>query len=71
MTPLAKRLHADGFSVSYPYIEGYGTLRRAGDIPTKWQDWNTRVIQLFDELKDSYENVFVGGCALGRSWPYI
>jgi carboxylesterase len=65
MTPLAKRLHAQGFTVSFPYIEGYGASRRKGDVPKTWDAWNAQVLELFDRLKDHYETVSVAGLCIG------
>jgi alpha-beta hydrolase superfamily lysophospholipase len=38
MAPFGRYLHARNFSVSIPYIPGYGAQRRTDDTPTKWED---------------------------------
>jgi carboxylesterase len=65
MAPLAKRLHAQGFTVSFPYIEGYGALRRKAEVPARWTEWSTRVLELFDRMKDRYATVSVAGLCIG------
>ena len=65
MAPLGKHLHAHNFSVSIPYIPGYGAQRRAEDAPTIWEDWSAQALHLLDDLSARYKSVSVVGLCIG------
>lgn len=64
MYPLARRLHAQGYTVAGPLLPGHGTtpfeLNRC-----RWQDWVAGAEVVYDRLAAACERVFVGGESLG------
>ena len=62
--PLAKRLHADGFSVAGPLLPGHGSVPQ--DLNRVcWQDWARAGEETYQQLKMRCERVFVGGESMG------
>lgn len=62
--PLAKRLHAAGYTVAGPLLPGHGTkpedLNRA-----RWQDWVKSGEDYYQQLKQRCQKVFLGGESMG------
>ena len=62
--PLAKRLHAAGFTVSGPLLSGHGT--RPQDLNrVRWQDWVQAGEEAYQQLKACCQRVFIGGESMG------
>jgi carboxylesterase len=62
--PLAKALHARGFTVSGPVLPGHNTYPE--DINNySWHDWVSTVEKAYRELVSRCEQVFVGGESTG------
>jgi carboxylesterase len=62
--PLAKALHAKGYTVSGPVLPGHNTYPE--DINNfTWRDWVALVEQAYQELANRCERVFVGGESTG------
>ncbi len=62
--PLAKRLHARGYSVSGPLLPGHGTTPADANHYT-WKDWVTTAEDAYRELSARCERVYVGGESTG------
>jgi carboxylesterase len=62
--PLAKALHAQGYTTAGPLLPGHGSTP-AQLNRTRWQDWYTAVEECYQELAGSCEKVYVGGESLG------
>ncbi|MBN1668297.1 MAG: alpha/beta fold hydrolase [Anaerolineales bacterium] len=64
MRPLAKRLHAKGFTIAGPVLPGHNT--RPEDLNTvHWRDWVATVEQAYAALAARCDRVFVGGESTG------
>jgi carboxylesterase len=62
--PLAKVLHAKGYTVSGPVLPGHNTYPE--DINNfTWRDWVATAEQAYAELANRCERVFVGGESTG------
>jgi carboxylesterase len=62
--PLAKVLFDNGYSVSGPLLPGHYT--KPEDLNyVQWQDWLDAVYISYEKLKDSCEQVIVGGESMG------
>jgi carboxylesterase len=62
--PLAKRLHAAGFTVAGALLPGHGTLPQ--DLNhVRWQDWVQTGEETYQQLKARCQSVFVGGESMG------
>lgn len=62
--PLAKALHAQGYTVAGPVLPGHNTYPE--DINNfKWQDWVEKVTEEYKKLASQCEKVFVGGESTG------
>lgn len=60
----AKALYRAGYDVFYPVLPGHcqsvDALKK-----TVWQDWYNFAIETYDDLKKSYDKVYVSGLCLG------
>ncbi|MBU0511595.1 MAG: alpha/beta fold hydrolase [Chloroflexi bacterium] len=62
--PLAKSLHARGYTVAGPVLPGHNTTPK--DINRySWEDWVATAEESYRELADRCERVFVGGESTG------
>lgn len=60
----AKRLHEKGFSVAGPLLAGHGT--QPADLNhVRWQDWVESGEQVYQQLREHCEHVFLGGESMG------
>jgi carboxylesterase len=62
--PLAKRLHAGGFTVAGPLLPGHGTHPQDLNRVT-WQDWARAGEETYQQLKACCQRVFLGGESMG------
>ncbi len=62
--PLARLLHAEGYTVAGPLLPGHLTTP-AEMNRCVWQDWAGAVDALYRRLADQCERVFVGGESMG------
>lgn len=64
VTPWARELAAQGWSVRVPLLPGHGT--RWQDMNrTGWQDWYAEAERHFLQLRESCDHVFVMGLSMG------
>jgi len=69
MSPLGKELEKAGYHVAIPHLQGYTVCaedvldRRFARSP--WEDWYAQVETVFDELRQQYRHVVVGGLCIG------
>jgi len=62
--PLAKLLHAQGYTVAGPLLPGHGTM--PADLNrVRWQDWLEAVRATYQELARNCARVIVGGESTG------
>ncbi len=62
--PLAKRLHTKGYTVSGPLLPGHGTTPKDVNRFT-WKDWLDTAIDVYQEISQRCDAVFVGGESTG------
>lgn len=62
--PLAKRLHAAGFTVAGPLLPGHGTQPQDLNRVT-WQDWARAGEETYQQLKACCQRIFIGGESMG------
>lgn len=64
MKPLARKLAAEGFTVSCPQLAGHcstlAELKRTG-----WRDWYATVESALDTLRQQCDTIFVSGLSMG------
>lgn len=66
MRQYAKVLYRAGYDVYCPCLPGHaGTIQEFKKI--KWTEWKEFAINKFDELKNTYEEVFLGGLCMGAA----
>ena len=62
--PLAERLHAAGYTVSAPLLPGHDM--HPDDLNNvRWQDWYQTVRQAYLDLRDSCDQIWLGGESMG------
>lgn len=62
--PLAERLHQEGYSVSAPLLPGHDT--HPDDLnQTCWKDWYQTVRQSYLALRESCDQIWLGGESMG------
>jgi carboxylesterase len=66
ITPWAKYLNQQGFTVSAPLLPGHGTSWQEMN-KTSWQDWYAEVERSYLELKQKCDRVFIAGFSMGAS----
>lgn len=66
ITPWAKYLNNQGFTVSAPLLPGHGQTWLAMN-KTNWQDWYGEVEKSFLQLKQSCDRVFIAGFSMGAA----
>jgi carboxylesterase len=64
MTPWARHLAQEGFTVDVPRLPGHGTTWQEMN-QTVWTDWYAEAARALDSLRDSCTEVFVGGLSMG------
>lgn len=64
MLPVAKRLHAEGYTVSVPRLPGHGT-NGEDFLGTNHRDWLRRGMDGYMDLAGRYRKIFVGGLSMG------
>lgn len=64
LRPWALHLADAGYTVSLPLLPGHGTRWQDLEV-TGWQDWYATVDRELRVLRDSCEQVFVGGLSMG------
>jgi carboxylesterase len=62
--PLARLLHARGFTVSGPLLPGHGTDPKEMNR-CRWQDWVAALERTYEELSHRCTHLFVGGESMG------
>jgi carboxylesterase len=63
---LGEYLNSEGFAVSGPMLRGHGT--KPEDLEdVKLEDWLSDLLKTFDELKERYSDVYVGGTSVGSN----
>jgi len=69
MSPLGKELEKSGYHVRIPHLQGYSVC--AEDVldrhfaSSPWEVWYAQVEKEFDELRQHYRQVVVGGLCIG------
>jgi carboxylesterase len=63
---LGKYLNENGFTVSGPMLRGHGTKPEDLDS-VNWHDWLSDLTKTFDELKKSYDEVYIAGTSIGAN----
>ncbi len=66
ITPWAKYLNQQGFTVSAPLLPGHGSTWQQMN-KTTWQDWYAEVERSYLELKQKCDRVFIAGFSMGAS----
>jgi carboxylesterase len=66
ITPWAKYLNQQGFTVSAPLLPGHGSTWQEMN-KTTWQDWYAEVESSYLELKLKCDRVFIAGFSMGAS----
>ncbi len=66
MTPWAKELAAEGWTVRVPLLPGHGTRWQDMNLTT-WEDWYAEADRHLRELEDRCTHVFVMGLSMGGS----
>jgi carboxylesterase len=62
--PMAQRLQAQGYTVAGPLLPGHGT--RPEDLNrVRWQEWAQAGEEVYQQLKQRCERVFLGGESAG------
>ncbi|MEL7625441.1 MAG: alpha/beta fold hydrolase [Anaerolineaceae bacterium] len=62
--PLAERLHLEGYTVSAPLLPGHDT--HPDDLNrVRWQDWYKTVRQAYLEMRETCDQVWLGGESMG------
>ncbi len=64
MTPWARHLAAEGFTVRVPRLPGHGTTWQELNR-TRWQDWYAEVDRTLDALRTRCDHVAVAGLSMG------
>ncbi len=64
MTPWARHLAAQGFTVRVPRLPGHGTTWQEMNR-TRWEDWYAEVERALDELRSRCDHVAVAGLSMG------
>ncbi len=62
--PLARRLHAEGYTVAGPLLPGHGTTPEDMNR-RRWTEWVGRAKEAYQQLRRRCEVVFVGGESMG------
>ncbi len=62
--PLGQYLHARGFTVAGPLLQGHGTTPQELNR-TRWQDWTRAMEVAYRQLVARCDTVFLGGESLG------
>lgn len=62
--PIAEYLNQEGFSVYAPLLPGHGTSPEDLNKQT-WRNWIDSVIEVFNQCKCDYEQIFIGGESMG------
>jgi carboxylesterase len=65
LQPVLKALHAAGFTVDAPHLQGYGFA--AHPNAGHWRDWLAEAVQRFDELAATHRQVAVCGLSMGAT----
>ena len=66
MTPWAKELAAEGWTVRVPLLPGHGTTWQDMNLTT-WEDWYAEADRHLRDLQDRCDHVFVMGLSMGGS----
>jgi carboxylesterase len=64
LRPWGRAVCAEGFTVSVPRLPGHGTTWQELNS-THWRDWYAESARSLDELRQTCDEVFVGGLSMG------